>query len=110
MFKSKNPNGTHDYLVYKDKNTGQVRAIELTHLYIPDKKRFWQVKQKHIKKMKLPHRETPSGVDKRYFVKNINGKAIDLKHPDVNLNVYRKARISLKQQENILKFAKYQHK
>ena len=110
MFKSKNPNGTHDYLVYKDKKTGRVRAIELTHLYYPDKNRFDKVRKKYLKKMKLPHRETPSGVDNRYNIKNINGKPIDLKHPDVNLNAYRKSRISKKQQEDILKFAKYPKK
>ena len=110
MFDSEHPNGTHDYLVYKDKNSGKVRAIELTHLYYPDKKRFSQIKQKFLKKMKFPHRETPSGVDRRYFVKNAKGNSIDLKHPDVNMNIYRKVRISKKQKADILKFSKYQHK
>ena len=87
MFDSEHPNRTHDYLVYKDKNSGQVRAIELTHLYYPDNKRFSQIKRKYLKKMKFPHRETPSGVDCRYSDKNAKGNSIDLKHPDVNMNI-----------------------
>ena len=105
MFKSKNPNKPHDYLVWTDSSTGQVRAVELTHLYEIDKYRFAQVKSGLLKKMKFRHRETPSGVNNGYVYKNINGGPIDLTHPDVNLNAYRKAYISSKQIRDILKFA-----
>ena len=110
MFKSKNPNGTHDYLVYKDAKSNEVRAIELTHLYHKDKYRFVLLKQNVLKKMRLPHRETPSGVNNHYFVTNVHGKPIDLNHRDVNMNIYRKKRISKKQQLNIISFAKRKRK
>lgn len=105
MFNSSKPNGTHDYLVYKDKHTNEIRAIELTHLYKPDKLRLSQVKSGLLKKMFFKHRETPTGVNNGYLNTNALGQSIDLKHKDVNMNVYRKARISKKQQADILKFA-----
>ncbi len=106
MFKSNNPNGTHDYLVYKDKSTKEIRAIELTHLYKRDNYRFAQIKSGLLKKMRFSHRETPSGVNNGYLSVNANGNPIDLKHKDIDLNVYRKTFISQKQQCDILKFAK----
>ena len=110
MFNSKNPNKTHDYLVYKDKLTNEIRAIELTHLYNVDKQRFALVRTGHLKKMYFKHRETPSGVNRYYFATNIYGGPIDLSHPDVNLNVYRKYKISNKQKNDVLKFAKNKRK
>lgn len=104
LFKSSNPNGTHDYLVYRDKNTKQLRAIQLTHIYKKDKKRFNQIKQNQIKKMNFKHRETPSGVTKKIYNVDVNGKPLDLLNHNINLNVYRKTRISKKQQDDILKF------
>lgn len=110
MFNSNKPNGTHDYLVYKDKTSNEVRAIELTHLYKPDKYRLAQVRSGLLKKMYFKHRDTPTGVNNGYLNKNISGKPINLNHKDVNMNVYRKTRISKKQQADILKFAKKQKK
>lgn len=110
MFYSKNPNKTHDYLVYKDKSTNEVRAVQLTHLYNIDKKRFAQLKSGLLKKMYFKHRETPSGVNRTYITTNVYGSPIDLNHPDVNLNVYRKYRISNKQKNDVLKFAKTKKK
>ncbi len=57
MFNSIKPNSTHYYLVYKDKRTNEVRAIELTHLYKRDNYRFTQLKRGLYKKMKFSHRE-----------------------------------------------------
>lgn len=105
MFNSSKPNGTHDYLVYKDRTTNEVRAIELTHLYKPDRYRFLQIRNGILKKMRFKHRETPSGVNNGYLNKNINGQPLDLNHKDVNLNVYRKVYISNKQKQDILRFA-----
>ncbi len=62
MFKSNNPYGTHDWLIWKDRKTGETRAVELTHLYNKDPKRFAQLKAGLLKKMNFKHRETPSGV------------------------------------------------
>lgn len=105
MFKSDKPDKNHDYAIYKDKSTNEIRAVELTHLYKPDNKRFSQLRNGEIKKMRFSHRETPSGVNNYYFYKNINGGPIDLRHPDINLHAYRKARISHKQSDDIKKFA-----
>ena len=49
--------------------------------------------------MKFSHRETPSGVNNSYFTTDITGKPLNLKHPDVNMNVYRKVKISNKQKK-----------
>lgn len=106
MFHSHNPNGTHDYLVYKDSRTNEIRAIELTHLYKPDNYRFAQVRSGLLKKMRFKHRETPSGVNNGYLNKNAYGGLIDLSHPDVNLNIFRKVRISSKQKNDVLRFAR----
>ena len=105
MFNSSNPNGTHDYLIYKDNRTNEIRAIELTHLYKKDNYRFRQLRTRLLKKMKFGHRETPSGVNNGYKTKNVYGTPIDLNHKDVNLNIYRKVRISNKQKNDILSFA-----
>lgn len=105
MFNSSNPNGYHDYLVYKDKNSGQIRAIQLTHLYNEDRLRFSQIRSGLLKSFKLPHRETPSGVNNGYITTDINGNPLNLRHSDVDLNTYRKHRITQKKQNDILNFA-----
>ncbi len=106
MFKSSNPYGTHDYLLYKDRATGEVRAVKLTHLYSKDPKRFAQLKRGLLKKMDFPHRETPSGVDKHYKTTDVNGRPIDPNSRFINTNVYRKARVSSKQADDVLRFVK----
>lgn len=106
MFKSSNPYGTHDYLLYKDKATGEVRAVQLTHLYSKDPKRFAQLWKGLLKKMDFQHRETPSGVNKFYKSTDANGRPINPKSRFVNTNIYRKAHISGKQASDVLKFIK----
>jgi len=110
MFNSSNPNGTHDYLVYKDKKSGENRAVELTHLYVPDRKRFSQVKNGFLKKMRFRHRETPSGVNNSYYCRDVNGKALDFRNKNVNLNAYRHSHIWPKQSVDVMKFASRRHK
>jgi len=110
MFNSSKPNGTHDYLVYKDRTTNEVRAIELTHLYNRDNYNFCLINRGILKKMRFKHRETPSGVNNGYFTKDINGKPIDLNHKDVNLNAYRKYRISNKQFYDVIRFARRKYR
>ena len=104
MYNSNNPNGSHDYLVYYDKNSKQNRAVRLTHIYNKDKQRFKQIKQKAIKKMKFSHREVPSGLTKKILTTNVYGKPININSKDVNKNIYRKYRISKKQQQDIFNF------
>lgn len=106
MFKSSNPYGTHDYLLYKDRATGEVRTVQLTHLYSKDPKRFAQLKRGLLKKMSFPHRETPSGVDKYYKSTDVNGRPIDPNSRFINANVYRKARVSAKQAKDVTRFVK----
>lgn len=55
--------------------------------------------------MKFKHRETPSGVTKKIYNVDVNGKALDLLNLNINLNIFRKTRISKKLQDEILKFA-----
>ena len=62
LFKSDKPHGTHTYAVYKDKKTGENRAVALTHLYVKDDKRFQQVKKGNIAITKFKEFDVPSGV------------------------------------------------
>lgn len=103
--RSRNSNKSHDYLIFKDNSSNEIRAIQLTHLYKKDRHRFMQVRNGLLKKMKFNHRDTPSGVKNYYFNKDINGNPINLNHPDVNLNVYRKIRISNKQKNDVIRFS-----
>ena len=48
LFKSNNPNGTHTYAVYYDWQNRRYNAVQLTHLYNKDQKRFDQVKRGNI--------------------------------------------------------------
>lgn len=46
MFHSRswNTNKSHDYLIFKDNSSNEIRAIQLTHLYKKDRHRFMQVR------------------------------------------------------------------
>ena len=110
MFHSSNPNGTHDYLIYQDKKTNEICAVELTHLYKKDKYNFSLIDRGILKKMRFGHRETPSGVNNGYFSKNVNGNPLNLNHKDVNLNVYRKFHISNKQKQDVIRFARKKYR
>ncbi len=109
MFKSNNPYGTHDWLIWKDRKTGETRAVELTHLYNKDPKRFAQLKAGLLKKMNFKHRETPSGVGKFYRNADAKGRPINPNSRFVNTNVYRKSRISSKQAVDVKNFVKFKN-
>lgn len=106
MFKSSNPYGTHDWLIWNDGKSGETRAVELTHLYNKDPKRFAQLRKGLLKKMNFKHREMPSGVNKFYKTADSKGRPINQNSRFVNSNVYRKAHISSKQEKDVLNFVK----
>jgi hypothetical protein len=110
LFNSTNPNGTHDYLVYIDTKTGENRAVELTHLYNPDIKRFNQIKIGLLKKMSFSHRDTPSGVKNKYHRKDTNGNPLNFNDICVDLNSYKTHKVTNKQASDVIKFAKKPNK
>lgn len=84
MFDKKAPDrNRHRYALYWDKQTKRYRAVQLTHLYQADKKRFDQLRKKQLLKMKFPGFELPSGVKDSYCDRAVTGKPLDLKHPAV---------------------------
>lgn len=83
LFNSVEPEKYHTYAVYKDERTNEVRAVQMTHLYRKDEKRFEQLNKGLIKKFKFDEFETPSGVKNYYFATDIKGKPLDLKNPAV---------------------------
>ena len=72
-----NPNGVHTYLVYKDKRSGEVRAIRTTHMYEPQKEKL--LEKGGLMVVKLPKIKYPSGIRNGYVTTDINGNPLDLK-------------------------------
>ena len=108
LFKSDNPNGTHTYATYYDRKNKRYNAVQLTHLYVKDEKRFKQVKRGNIMVTKFKEFDVPSGVRNQYYSKNVNGGKIDLKNKDV---IYvAKHHLSKKQSDKIKLFANVKHK
>lgn len=93
-------NGYHHYLVYTDKYTGQNVAVETTHLYNKDSRRFAELRSGKGIKMSLPGMETPSMVTKKFYTTNSNGKGIDFAHRDVKV----KSRITKSKTKRLFKF------
>lgn len=79
LFDSDKPQGVHVYAVYYDKKNKRYNAIQTTHLYIKDEKRFKQVKKGNIAVTKFKEFDVPSGVKNSYFSKNIHGTKINIK-------------------------------
>ena len=71
--------GIHHYLVFYDKKRKQYNAVQLTHLYIKDKKRFTQVKKGLIRIEKFKEFDVPSGIRNNVYTSNVYGQKIDLK-------------------------------
>ena len=107
LFKSNNPNGTHTYATYYDRKNKRYNAVQLTHLYVKDEKRFKQVSKGTIQIMKFKEFDVPSGVRNQYYTKNVNGGKIDLK--DKNVTYIAKNHLSKKQSDKIKLFAKKVH-
>ena len=52
MYRGKNPNGSHHYVVFFNRKEKQYNAVQLTHLYVEDPKRASQVKKGMLLKEK----------------------------------------------------------
>lgn len=107
MINSGNPMGEHTYAVYTDNETKEVRAVETTHLYVPDKSNMNKLRKGLLRKVKFNGYETPSGVHNAYYNTNINGEPIDLSHDDIRLD---KTPIPQSQAIDIKTFAKNKRK
>lgn len=83
FYKTNNADETHTYAVYRDPKSKEVRAVQTTHLYKPDKDRMEDLHKGLLCKVKFAGYETPSGVNNKYYNTNIQGKPIDLKHADI---------------------------
>lgn len=100
-----NDNGTHYYLVYFDRKEKKYFAIQLTHLYIKDKNRFRQVDNGFIKIEKFKEFDVPSGVRKKLYSFNSEGKNINL-NDKANVVKLFKRNLSKNQSERIINFIK----
>lgn len=109
LFESDNPEGTHTYAVYYDRKSKEYRAVALTHLYVKDKKRFWQVKIGNIKVEKFSEFETPSGVHNYFYAKNVKGGKIDIKDKKNVVNINKKY-LPKAQADRIKDFAAQEYK
>ncbi len=106
MYKTKpDDKGIHHYLVYYDRKNKRYNAVQLTHLYYKDDKRFKQVKKGLIKIEKFDKFDVPSGVKKEVFKTNVNGYNINLNDNFNVVKVYSK-HIPKKQSLRIKKFVK----
>lgn len=105
LFNSNNPNGTHTYAAYYDKANKRFNAVQLTHLYVKDDKRFKQVKRGNIMVTKFKEFDVPSGVRNVFYSKNISGGKIDLTDR-ANVVKVEKRYLSKQQSSKIKSFAK----
>lgn len=106
MFKTNpNDNGTHTYLIFFDRKKKRYNAVQLTHLYTKDKKRFVQVKKGNIKIEKFKEFDVPSGVKKQLYETNINGGKINIKDKKNIEKIYPRY-LSKKQSYRIKQFIK----
>lgn len=108
LFKSDKPHGTHTYAVYKDKKTGENRAVALTHLYVKDDKRFQQVKKGNIAITKFKEFDVPSGVKNYYYGTTLTGRKIDLNDRS-NVVAVSNRYLNKKQSDFIKRFAKHRY-
>lgn len=100
------PEGNHTYMVYKDKTTKKIYAIQTTHLY--EKKKEKKIENGTLMVAKLPKIKYPSGIHKQIYKTDINGNPIDLKRVNAincdggNKSVYVPSKLSKK----VLKFVR----
>lgn len=98
--------GFHHYLVFTDKLTGQNVAVETSHLYKKDPKRFQVLKEGRGMKLSLPGMETPSLIMKKFHTGNSEGQEIDFAHRDVKV----KARLSNSKAKKLFEFIRRSRK
>lgn len=100
-----NPNGVHTYLVYKDKRSGEVRAIRTTHMYEPQKEKL--LEKGGLMVVKLPKIKYPSGIRNGYVTTDINGNPLDLKAVNaINYGGKKAVYVSTYQAKKIRQFAR----
>ncbi len=101
MYKTnKNDKGTHYYVVFFDRKKKRYNAVQLTHLYYKDEKRFKQVQKGNIKVEKFKEFDVPSGIKKEIYETDVNGKDISLNNKHVR---YVSKRFLSKTQSNRIK-------
>lgn len=83
MFRTGEKNGKHTYAVYYDRKAKRYKAIQTTHLYKRDQRRFADIKENALLKEHFPGFELPSGVRNFEYTTDVNGNKIDLKNPHV---------------------------
>lgn len=97
MYKTvQNDNGSHWYAVYTRKNK-VLYCKKITHLFLPDVKRFKQLKSGLLEEKKITSFKTPQGVYKRHIYNDVNGSRLTIS------NVMKNA-VSIK---NNIKIRKY---
>ena len=89
MYKTdKSDEGSHWYLVYTRKN--KILYLKgVTHLYLPDKKRFAQRNAGILDERKISSFETPQGVYKTKIYKNSIGKRLCINDIKMNSELIR---------------------
>lgn len=102
MYKGDNGEGHHHYLIFYNRKEKRYNAIQLTHLYLKDQKRFDQVNKGVVKIEQFKEFDVPSGVKKEVINHNVNGKNINLKNKNV-LHISKRY-ISTKQKNRIMRF------
>ena len=85
LFDSNRPEEIHHYGVYYDRKAKEYRAIQLTHLYNRDEKRFVQLRKGFLSPINLKEFETTTGIRNNYYSMDVKGKKIDIKNKDVEL-------------------------
>lgn len=90
MYKTdKNDNGSHWYLVYTRKNKF-LYCKQVTHMYLPGSKRFYQKHIGLLDERKITSFDTPQGVYKKHIktgafnvnlnLKNIKDNSVEIRH------------------------------
>lgn len=75
-----NLNSSHLYLVHKDKGNNKTCKLQgLTHLYIPDSKRFSQLRSGLLSKVHIDGFDCPSGLKAEILTSDFGGKQLLLK-------------------------------
>lgn len=97
----------HFYAVYKDKDTKQYRAIQLTHVLEKEKETKVKKGQLILEKISCIGKKTLSGVKDAYYDKDINGKPLDFGRKSSAKQV---GRVPTEQAKRIIDFAKKRNK
>lgn len=104
MYKTrKDDQGSHHYLVFFDRKNRRYDAVQLTHLYKKDEKRFAKIRNGLLLKEKFKEFDVPSGVGNQIYASNTSGGKIDLKDKR-NVTFVSKRHISKKQKARIERF------